>query len=112
MLRDEAAVLDIFNAAEMIASFVAGHELNSFAADPRTSSAVQYQLMVMGEAAKRVSAEYRNRHPEIPWRAAAGLRDILIHDYDDIDLKKIWETAVHDVPRLRDALAPLIPPRD
>jgi hypothetical protein len=43
----------------------------------------------MGEAAKRLSAEFRDSHPEIPWRDIAGMRDVLIHVYDNVDLARI-----------------------
>jgi uncharacterized protein with HEPN domain len=47
-------------------------------------------LEVLGEATKRLSSETRTRNPEIPWRAMAGMRDVLIHAYDQIDLEEVW----------------------
>jgi uncharacterized protein with HEPN domain len=91
MSRDEGVVLDILNAAGLIREFIAGQDLTDFLADSKTCFAVLHQLVVIGEAAKRLSAEYRANHPEIPWREMAGLRDVVVHHYDEIDLVEIWE---------------------
>lgn len=74
MPRDEAAVLDIPHAAQRALRFVAGMSREEFAADEKTRSAVLHQLMILDEAVKRISAEYRTAHPEIPWRLMAGTR--------------------------------------
>ncbi|MGC9333816.1 MAG: DUF86 domain-containing protein [Anaerolineae bacterium] len=63
----------------------------------------------MGEAAKRFSDDCRARHPEIPWTLMAGMRDKLIHGYDIVDLKEVWETANRDVPDLLQWLEPYLP---
>ncbi len=65
--------------------------------------------MLLGEAAKRLSETFRSAHPEIPWRLAAGMRDRLIHHYDDVDLVEVWKTVRRDVPELIAALEPLVP---
>ena len=57
-------------------------------------------LEVIGEAAKRISPELRSRLPEIPWRQVAGLRDVLIHDYLNLDLERVWLAASRDVAEL------------
>jgi uncharacterized protein with HEPN domain len=59
---------------------------------------------VMGEATKRLSAGCRASHPEIPWRAMAGLRDVLIHAYDKVDLQEVWQ-AYRQLPGLRQKIA-------
>jgi len=71
--------------------------------------AVLYQLIVMGEAVKRLSAELRQRHTEIPWALIAGMRDHLIHGYDVVDWHEVWKTATRDVPELLSKLEPLLP---
>jgi uncharacterized protein with HEPN domain len=54
----------------------------------------------MGEATKRLSPEFRKNHPEIPWRQMAGMRDILIHNYDDLDLDTVWNVATKSIAPL------------
>jgi uncharacterized protein with HEPN domain len=63
-------------------------------------SACCYQIAVIGEAVKRVSQTTRSRHPEIPWKDIAGMRDRLIHGYDSVDIDELWKTATEDVPLL------------
>jgi len=56
---------------------------------------------VLGEAVKRLSPEFRSQHPEIPWRKIAGMRDWVIHAYDNVDIDELWNTATEDVPTLQ-----------
>ena len=58
-------------------------------------------LEVIGEATKNLSDDLRSANPEIPWRQIAGMRDVLIHDYLRVNLRRIWQTVVSDLPPLR-----------
>ena len=84
----------------------------AFEADLKTQSAVLHQLMVMGEAVKRLSQPFRERHAEIPWASIAGMRDCLIHGDDIVDLGEVWKTCTVDVPFLLEAMEPLVPQSD
>ena len=107
MSRDDAALLDIVRAARLAAEFMGTADKNSFLEDLKTQSAVLHQLLVLGEAVKRLSDEFRTRHPEIPWQLIAGMRDKLIHEYDEVDVDEVWKTVASDVPRLIALLHPL-----
>src|SRR5579859_3738570 len=109
MPRDDASLVDIDRAAHLIGVFIAGTGRDTFDHDLKTQSAVLHQLMIIGEAVKRLSAEYRALHPEIPWTKIAGMRDLLIHVYDAVDLDQVWTTATKDIPALRKTLRPLLP---
>ncbi|MEE8389890.1 MAG: HepT-like ribonuclease domain-containing protein [Anaerolineae bacterium] len=112
MVRDEAVLLDIARAARLVIEFKQGIDQAAFLQDFKTQSAVLHQLMVMGEAVKRLSPDFRARHSEIPWSLIAGMRDKLIHGYDIVDLDEVWRTAVVDVPDLLTLLEPLLPKQE
>ncbi|NEQ44669.1 MAG: DUF86 domain-containing protein [Leptolyngbya sp. SIOISBB] len=109
--RDHASLLDIAQAAESALAFVEGLTLNDFATDLKTQSAVLYQIAVVGEAVKRLSPEFRSQHSAIDWRAIAGMRDKLIHDYGNVDIKRVWATLQTSLPQLLNDLEPLLPSR-
>jgi uncharacterized protein with HEPN domain len=106
--RDEAALADISVAAHRIIEFTANLDEGAFADDPRTQFAVLYLFLVVGEAVKRLSRPFRARHPNIAWREAAAMRDVLIHDYDDVNLHRVWNAATEDIPKLLYAVESLL----
>lgn len=108
MPRDEATLFDIVQATRLIIEFKRGMNRSAFLNDVKTQSAVLHQLMVMGEAVKRLSQNFRRRHTKIPWMLIAGMCDKLIHAYDIIDLDEIWKTVDEDVPNLLSSLKPLL----
>ncbi|GAF90246.1 unnamed protein product [marine sediment metagenome] len=84
----------------------------SFLADPLIQDAVIRNLEVIGEASRRVGAEYQAAYPETPWREMAGLRNILIHDYESVNLEKIWQVVEKELPSVKGALEKILPPLD
>ena len=110
MSRDEATLLDLERAARLIIEFTRGMDAEDFLDDVKTQSAVLHQLLVLGEAVKRLSPAFRGRYPSIPWALIAGMRDNLIHEYDTVDLDEVWSTAERDVPRLLLSLNLPLPP--
>lgn len=60
--------------------------------------AVERNFTVIGEAAKRVPELVRKENPQIPWKEMAGMRDMIIHEYDEVDLDEVWATIVRDIP--------------
>ena len=91
---------DICNAIMDVSEFTNGMTFDLFSTDKRCSNAVIRSLEVPGEAAKHISADFRQEHPGIPWSQMAGMRDVLIHDYMGVDLKTVWKVAVERLPDL------------
>lgn len=83
-----------------MASFLRGIDQEAFLASELIRSAVLQKLSVIGEAANRVSAELRAAHPEVPWRAIVGMRNLAVHAYFTLDWEIVWKTATRDVPIL------------
>lgn len=83
-----------------------------FLADELVQDAVRRNFEGIGEAAKRLDDTYRSVHPEIPWRALAGLRDVLIHQYEGVDLERVWAIVKGDLSGLKRAISALLPPLD
>ena len=111
MRRDEVTLVDIDAAAEAAISHAAGASREAFFADGKTRSAVVFELLVIGEAVKRLSPEFRAAHPEVDWAPMAGMRNRLIHAYDDIDFNIVWDVVTGALPRLREQLKPWLPER-
>jgi uncharacterized protein with HEPN domain len=109
MSRDDAILLDLARAARLAREFVQDIDEAKFLADVKTQSAVLHQLLILGEAAKRLSHAFRDTHSRIPWPLITGMRDKLIHDYDDVDLAVVWETLQKDLPTLLSFVSPLLP---
>lgn len=81
---------------------------SAFLGDVKTQSAVLHQLLILGEAAKRLSNDFRSSHPEVPWPLVAGMRDKLIHEYNEVDLHEVWRTTQRDIPDLLRIIDPLL----
>jgi uncharacterized protein with HEPN domain len=72
--------------------------------------AVIRNMEIIGEAAKRVDDDYRTANPQIPWRGMAALRDVLIHQYDGVDLDRVWAVVEGDLLPIKQAITAVLPP--
>lgn len=97
-------------AARDVVRYIKGVTYVRFESDDLLSSAVERKIMIIGEAARRVSESFRKGHPEIPWASIIGQRNILAHEYGEILLERVWLVATERLPELIRLLDPHIPP--
>jgi uncharacterized protein with HEPN domain len=89
---------------------VAGVSREDFDADENLRLAVTHLVQDVGEAAGRLSAAFRARHPEVPWRQIIGMRHRIVHEYLDVDFDLVWDVATVDFPPLLAVLQALVRP--
>lgn len=106
---DHAYLRDMLDACDRVSRFVAGKSIDEYRSDDLLRSAVERQIEIVGEAARRVSDTFREKHPEIAWRPIIAQRHILAHEYGEIEHDLIWRVATKHIPELRTALLKLLP---
>ncbi len=110
MWRDDAYLLDMLLATRTVQQFTHGVTWNQFRGDDLLQNAVMHLIQIVGEAARKVSPEFKQAHPEIPWQGIIGMRNRLVHDYFRIESSRVWEVIEKDLPALIPLIEPLIPP--
>lgn len=110
MSRDDAYVLDMTRFAREVIELSSGVTRDEYVSNLAARRSIERSLELIGEAARRVSREFRDDHPEIPWRDIIGQRSVLAHDYGDVNDDRVWETARERVPDLLRLLERLLPP--
>ncbi len=100
MNRDHDALEDIRLAAEQAVSYCNEVDFRHFRLMTLYQDATIRQLEILGEAVKRLSDELKSAHRQISWRKYAGIRNLLIHDYDSVDVDKVWRVVKRDLPNL------------
>jgi len=107
--RDPAALWDMLQACRNVVAFIEGRTEAEYTCDLLLRSAVERQVEIIGEAARRLSEGFRQEHPEIPWAGIIGQRNVLSHRYDTIENHRIWQVAAEDVRHLIPQLEALLP---
>lgn len=100
MQRDQESLIDIANAIRRILRYADGIDQLQLENNDEKLSAILYQITIIGEATRRISQDFRNQYPAIPWREMAGMRNIIVHEYDQIDLDIIWDVIENKLPEL------------
>jgi uncharacterized protein with HEPN domain len=91
---------DILESAKKVRRYTQTLNLESFVKNEMVYDAVLRNLEVIGEAAKKIPPEIRNRYPQVDWRGIAGLRDVLAHAYFGLDDETLWSVVQEKVPQL------------
>ena len=110
MSRDDAYLLDILQAARLALEYIHEATLEAFLEDVRLQDSVIRRLEIIGEAARRVSEPARLEYSHLPWREMVAMRNIVIHEYDNLDLTIIWDAVKNDLPPLIETLQQIVPP--
>src|SRR4030067_2374944 len=108
MQRDSEFLLDILEAAKLDVSYVGEKSKEDFLKDVQCQDAVIRRFEIIGEASRRISEETRISHSELPWGEMVSMRNVMIHEYDDVDLVIVWETAQRDLPSLINSLEKIV----
>jgi uncharacterized protein with HEPN domain len=99
---------DMVEAADAVATFVAGVSREAFVANDLLRTAVLKKLEIMGEASRAISDEFKATHPAVPWTLIKGLRNVAVHAYFRIDWGQVWVTATRHAPETRDQIAAIL----
>ncbi|RME82061.1 MAG: DUF86 domain-containing protein [Caldilineae bacterium] len=101
---DRDLLSDIQEAIRRIMEYTGGMTYQAFVEDTRTQDAVIRNLEIIGEATKNLSKKLRERHPNVPWKSMAGVRDRLIHHYFGVNLDIVWQIVVDELPQVASQL--------
>ena len=107
--QDLTSLLDVATAAQQIQRYSRNLTRIQLEQDDEKQAAILYRIGIMGEAVKRISPEFRAAHSTIPWKQMAGMRDIVTHQYDRVNLELVWDVIQTKIPELLVAIEPLLP---
>ena len=108
--RDLVYVEHMLDMARKAVTKVRGLSREGYDADEDLRFALIHLVQVIGEAARQVSSEFTETHPEIPWANIIGMRHKVVHDYLGVDEDIVWQVVTTDLPKLVSAIEPLVPP--
>ena len=100
MKKDVQFLLDMFQSAKLITQYTAQCSKEEFFDSIQLQDAVIRRLLVIAEAARRVSQARRETLPNIPWQEINGMRNRLVHEYDDINFSVVWDVVQQEIPIL------------
>lgn len=95
---------DILNATDKIIRYAKERDRSPQVNDEKDLEAIIYNLLVLGEASRSIPDDFREKHPEVPWKRMVGMRDKLIHQYWGMQQVTIWNTITRDIPDLREKI--------
>jgi uncharacterized protein with HEPN domain len=112
MSRDQETLIDILESIKLILHYMEGISFDDLTENIEKQDAILRRITIIGEATKRLSKDFREQHSTIPWKAIAGMRDVITHDYDEVDLDEIWTVVNTNLPELLNYIEPLVASED
>lgn len=110
MKKDPAVFIGhILESIELIEKYSRGMTLEKLRRSQGKQDSIIRRLEIIGEAVKNLSTSFRTKHPEVPWKKMAGMRDMLIHEYFDVDLSLTWSVVKNELPRIKKQLEAIFP---
>lgn len=91
----------ILDSINLLERYLKGVSEEQFYSSEEKQDLTVRRIEVIGEAAKNIPIEFRQQYSDIPWKRMAGMRDVLIHDYDDVDYTVVWKTVTQFIPPLK-----------
>jgi uncharacterized protein with HEPN domain len=107
MSRDDATLVNLLRAARLAVGFPGEPRPSRLSGRSQDPVIGNPPVVGVGEAVKRLSTDFRGAHPEIPWKQIAGMRDVMMHSYDEVDVIEVWNAVHREIPELITALEAL-----
>ncbi|MFA6422885.1 MAG: DUF86 domain-containing protein [Patescibacteria group bacterium] len=108
MKKDEVYLKDMLDATDQILEYCKGYDYIKFANTKLIQDAVMRNLEILGEAAKKLSTDLREKNPDLPIKEAIGMRNLLVHEYDYVNVDEVWKVVEEDLPELANQLRKLL----
>ncbi|HEW63497.1 MAG TPA: DUF86 domain-containing protein [Fervidicoccus fontis] len=106
--KEKGYLIDILQACELIIEHTKGITFNSFMENKEKQAAVMYWIEIIGEASKRLSQSLKDKYSQVKWKRMAGMRDVLIHNYTDVDYYIVWKVVTNDIPELLEQIKQIL----
>jgi len=112
MIKKEKNIMlyieDILESVDKIEEYIGEIKEEDFYRNTQLQDSILRRLEIIGEAAKNIPMDFRNKYSIIPWKRMAGMRDVLIHEYFGVNLKRVWRAVKKDLPRLKKEILNII----
>lgn len=106
--KDRIIIQKMITYIDDVEKYVEGLEARDFLDDKKTITACAFTVSQIGELSKEIIEEAQNKYTEIPWKSIKGMRNRIVHDYENVDLSVLWGTIKNSLPELKDKLKDII----
>jgi uncharacterized protein with HEPN domain len=99
---------DVLDAIKCIEGYLRGVDKDAFEENRMMQDAIMHQIEIIGEASNRISDEFQDKYPDLPWMQMRAIRNKIVHDYREVNLSVIWDTAKNNLPSLKKQIKKLL----